>query len=162
MNTLFILVGGNLGDRPENLERALICVKKEIGQVFQSSMIYETEAWGNENQPDFYNQVHIINTTFSAAETMTKILAIEEEMGRIRTTKNAARIIDIDILFFNKEIINEPGLTIPHPEIANRRFALEPLNELAPKFIHPVLHKTIHDLLSTCEDRLEVTRVFTL
>ncbi len=111
---------------------------------------------------DFYNQVHIINTTFSAAETMTKILAIEEEMGRIRTTKNAARIIDIDILFFNKEIINEPGLTIPHPEIANRRFALEPLNELAPKFIHPVLHKTIHDLLSTCEDRLEVTRVFTL
>ncbi len=156
MHTLYVLIGGNIGDRRNNLEVAICWLQKEIGQVIGSSGVYETEAWGNNDQPDFYNQVHIINTQLPAEEAMDKILDIEEKMGRVRTIKNAERIIDIDILFFNKEIINVTGLTVPHPEIANRRFVLAPLDELSPGFVHPVLHKSIHELLSTCKDGLEV------
>lgn len=161
MHILYVLVGGNIGNRRNNLEVALSWLQKEIGQVIRSSGVYETEAWGNNDQPDFYNQVHIINTPLSADEAMQKILDIEEKMGRVRTIKNAARIIDIDILFYNKEIINVTGLTVPHPEIANRRFVLVPLDELSPGFVHPTLHKTIHELLSTCKDGLEVKQVRT-
>lgn len=161
MHPLYVLVGGNIGDRRNNLDVALCWLQKEIGQVIKSSAIYETEAWGNNDQPDFYNQVHIINTQLPADEAMQKILDIEEKMGRVRTIKNAARIIDIDILFYNNEIINVTGLTVPHPEIANRRFVLVPLDELSPGFVHPTLHKTIHELLSTCTDGLEVKPVST-
>lgn len=161
MNTLYVLVGGNMGNRRVNLESALLWLAKAIGKVKASSLIYETEAWGNTDQPDFYNQVHIIYTKLSAEAAMKNILDIEEKLGRVRTIKNAARIIDIDILFFNKEIINEPGLTVPHPEIANRRFVLVPLDELSPGIVHPILHKSIHELLSTCKDMLEVKQVRT-
>lgn len=159
MNTIYVLVGGNVGNRRLNLETALSWLEKEIGNVNASSLIYETEAWGNTDQPDFYNQVHVINTKLSAEEAMKNILDIEEKMGRVRTIKNAARIIDIDILFFNKEIINITRLTVPHPEIANRRFVLVPLDELSPAFVHPILHKSIHELLSTCKDMLAVKPV---
>ena len=90
---------------------------------------------------------------------MQSVLLTEEKMGRVRTFKNAARIIDIDILFFNNDIINSTNLIVPHPEIANRRFVLEPLSEISPELIHPVLHKTIKELLSTCKDALKVTPV---
>ncbi len=159
MNTLYVLVGGNMGNRHENLEKALSWLTKEIGNVIKSSLVYETEAWGNSDQPDFYNQVHILETQLSTTEAMKNILAIEEKMGRVRTVKNAARLIDIDILFFNEEIINEPGLIVPHPEIANRRFVLVPLAELSPRFVHPLLHKSMHELLSTCKDMLAVMPV---
>ena len=89
---------------------------------------------------------------------MQTILAIEKEMGRVRTLKNAPRIIDIDILFFNKVILDEPMLTLPHPEIQNRRFVLIPLNELAPNLHHPVLGLSIHELLEICPDRLNVKK----
>lgn len=159
MNTLYVLVGGNMGNRPGNLEKALSWLTREIGRVIKSSLVYETEAWGNSDQPDFYNQVHILDTKLSATEAIKSILEIENKMGRVRTVKNAARIIDIDILFFNEEIINEPGLMVPHPEIANRRFVLVPLAELSPGFIHPVLKKSLRDLLSTCKDMLAVKPV---
>ncbi len=159
MNTLYILVGGNMGNRPGNLKKALSWLTKEIGRVIQSSLIYETEAWGKSDQPDFYNQVHILDTKLSASEAMKSILEIEKKMGRVRTVKNAERIIDIDILFFNEEIINDSGLIVPHSEIANRRFVLVPLAELSPGFVHPVLHKSMLDLLSTCKDMLAVKPV---
>ncbi len=156
MNTVYILTGGNLGDRLTNLQEAKLYLANETGNIVKSSSIYETEAWGNNNQPDFYNQVHIISTKLSAEELMEKILKIEEEMGRVRTVKNASRIIDIDILFFNLDIINIKNLVIPHAEISNRRFVLTPLDELSPGFVHPVLNKTIHELLLTCKDTLNV------
>lgn len=159
MNIVYILTGGNLGNRLLNMKQAESYLQNEIGEIIKSSMMYETAAWGNNNQPDFYNQVHIIKTNLSAQHVMQSVLVIEEKMGRVRTFKNAARIIDIDILFFNNDIINIANLVVPHPEIANRRFVLEPLNELSPQFIHPVLHKSIADLLSTCEDVLKVTAV---
>jgi 2-amino-4-hydroxy-6-hydroxymethyldihydropteridine diphosphokinase len=157
MNKIFLLTGGNIGDRKKNVEMAAVLIQKEIGSIVRSSKIYETEAWGITNQASFYNQVLLIESKFSAKEILQKILKIEEDMGRVRTVKNAARIIDIDILFFNKEVINEPNLNVPHGEIANRRFVLTPLNELAPNFVHPVFNKSIHNLLANCTDELKVT-----
>jgi 2-amino-4-hydroxy-6-hydroxymethyldihydropteridine diphosphokinase len=157
MNKIFLLTGGNIGDRKKNVEIAAAFIQKEIGSIVQSSKIYETEAWGITDQASFYNQVLLIESKFSAKEILQKILKIEEGMGRVRTIKNAARIIDIDILFFNHEVINEPNLNVPHPEIVNRRFVLTPLNELAPNLVHPVLNKSIHYLLANCKDELKVT-----
>ncbi|MGH2647620.1 MAG: 2-amino-4-hydroxy-6-hydroxymethyldihydropteridine diphosphokinase [Ginsengibacter sp.] len=163
MNTVYVLTGGNLGNKYANLLKAKEYLQKETGNIVASSSIYQTKAWGNNNQPDFFNQVHIIKTNFSAEKLMKKILEIEEEqMGRIRTEKNAARLIDIDILFFNDEVINKKNLIIPHAEISNRRFVLTPLNELSPSLIHPVLHKTVSELLAICKDALEVKLVSTV
>ena len=159
MNTAYILTGGNLGDRLANLALAKQNLAKEMGSIVKSSFIYETEAWGNHDQPDFYNQVHIINTKFSAEQLMENILKIEEQMGRVRTLKNASRIIDIDILFLNSDIINKKELVIPHAQIANRCFVLTPLNELSPQFVHPVFNKTISELLSACKDPLRVKQL---
>ncbi|HXR83223.1 MAG TPA: 2-amino-4-hydroxy-6-hydroxymethyldihydropteridine diphosphokinase [Hanamia sp.] len=154
MNKIFLITGGNIGDRRGNLQTAAALIQEQIGKIISSSKIYETEAWGIIDQDSFYNQVFIVESNFSAGEVMQKILKIEEEMGRVRTIKNAARVIDIDILFFNDDIINEKNLTIPHPQIINRRFVLTPLNEIAPAIIHPVYKKTIHELLSICKDEL--------
>ncbi len=156
MNTVYILTGGNLGNKNVNLQKAKEYLERETGNIIASSSIYETAAWGNNNQPNFYNQVHIIETKFSVEILMKKILRIEEKMGRVRTEKNAARLIDIDILFFNDNVINKNNLVIPHAEISTRRFVLTPLNELSPQLIHPVLHKTVSELLATCKDNLEV------
>ena len=159
MNTVYILTGGNIGDKLANLNSAQKYLEYEIGKIERSSLIYETDAWGNTDQDDFYNQIHIIKTKLSAEETMHRILKIEAKMGRVRTVKNAARLIDIDILFFNKEIINKSWLIIPHTEIANRRFVLAPLNEISPHLVHPLLNKSISELLSTSKDLLKVTPI---
>lgn len=156
MNIIYLLIGGNMGDRISNLAKAADLLEKETGKIIKRSSIYETGAWGNTNQPDFLNQVIIIQTALSAADYIRQIFSIENTMGRVRTEKNAPRIIDIDILFFNDAVINEEHLTIPHPQIQNRRFVLIPMNELSPALVHPVLHQTISNLLSTCKDALEV------
>ncbi|HZW70906.1 MAG TPA: 2-amino-4-hydroxy-6-hydroxymethyldihydropteridine diphosphokinase [Hanamia sp.] len=161
MNKLFLVTGGNIGDRKGNLEAAAALIQKQIGKIIRLSAIYETEAWGITSQPAFYNQVLEIDTLLSAREVLHLILKIEEEMGRKRTIKNAARIIDIDILFFNNEIINEHNLIIPHPEIANRRFVLLPLLELDPTKLHPVLNKSIRELLAETKDKLKAIPVQT-
>jgi len=124
----------------------------------RKSAIYQTAAWGNTDQPDFLNQVIIVQTKLTAWQTMQSILQIEKEMGRLRTVKNAPRIIDIDILFFNKEIIHTVELTVPHPQLQNRRFVLVPLNELSPNFKHPALKKNIHQLFIHCTDKLNVKK----
>jgi 2-amino-4-hydroxy-6-hydroxymethyldihydropteridine diphosphokinase len=155
MNKIFLITGGNIGDRKKNLQTAAALIQEHIGKIILSSKIYETDAWGITDQKSFYNQVHAIESNFSAEEVMQKILKIEEEMGRVRTIKNAARVIDIDILFFNNDIVNEQNLTIPHPQIINRRFVLTPLNEIASNLIHPVYKKSIHELLSMCKDELK-------
>lgn len=154
MNKVFLITGGNIGDRKKNLQTAAALIEERVGKILQSSKIYETDAWGITNQPSFYNQIHIVESKLSAQKIIHKILKIEEKMGRVRTIKNAARIIDIDILFFNDETVNEQNLIIPHPEIPNRRFVLIPLNELAAEMIHPVFKKSIRELLSTCKDEL--------
>jgi len=147
-----------MGNSEEQLQLAATNTEKYIGNIVAASSLYQTAAWGKTDQPDFLNQVLIVETELSAADTLSVLLAIEEKMGRVRTEKNAPRIIDIDILFFNDDIIQEKDLIIPHPEIQNRLFVLTPLNELAPNYIHPVLAKTIHELLLGCKDVLNVKK----
>ncbi len=156
MNSAYLLLGGNLGDRVENLVTARSLIETELGKIIKASSVYETAAWGITEQPEFLNQVLLVKTNLPAKKVMQIILSIENKMGRIRSQKNASRIIDIDILFFNDEIINQPNLTIPHPEIQNRRFVLVPLNEIASGLIHPVFKQSIKNLLSTTNDKLGV------
>lgn len=158
MNKTYLLLGSNMGNSKQQLATAIKLIRKNIGNPARQSKLYTTAAWGNTNQPDFLNQVIVVATELTATQTMQSILAIEKEMGRIRTVKNAPRIIDIDILFFNKDIIEDKILSVPHPQIPNRRFVLVPLNELSPNFKHPVFQQTIHHLLQNCKDPLNVKK----
>ncbi len=159
MNSAYLLIGGNLGDRIAILTTARNFIESELGNIIKASSIYETAAWGIKEQPDFLNQVLLIKTILSAEELIKHILLVEEKMGRIRTQKNASRVIDIDVLFFNDRVLNTPLLTVPHPQIQYRKFTLIPLAEMAPNFIHPVLKKSIKHLLMDCRDELEVRKV---
>jgi 2-amino-4-hydroxy-6-hydroxymethyldihydropteridine diphosphokinase len=158
MNKTYLLLGSNMGNTKASLTKAVVQIEKQIGAVIRKSGLYSTAAWGNTKQPDFLNQVIIVETKLSALQTMQTILNIEKKMGRIRTVKNAPRVIDIDILFFNKEIIEQEQLNIPHPQIQNRRFVLVPLNQLSPNYKHPALNKTVHQLLFNCTDVLNVKK----
>jgi 2-amino-4-hydroxy-6-hydroxymethyldihydropteridine diphosphokinase len=158
MNKTYLLLGSNMGNSQQQLSTAIKLIKKSIGKLTRQSKLYVTAAWGNANQPDFLNQVIIVETKLTGLQTISTILSIEKQMGRIRTIKNAPRIIDIDILFFNKDIVDEKNLNVPHPEIANRRFVLIPLNELSPNFKHPVFQQSIHHLLKNCKDPLNVKK----
>ena len=152
MNEVFFLLGSNLGDRDLFLQQAIEHIRDKIGSVVKASSVYETQSWGKTDLPDYLNQVVLVNTKLTAREALEKILAIEHQIGRIREEKWGARIIDIDILFFNSEIIDELGLHVPHPELHKRRFALEPMAELAPNLIHPVLKKVILQLKNELND----------
>lgn len=159
MNKVYLLLGSNMGNSSRQLALAVKHINKKIGKVKRKSRLYQTAAWGDNDQPDFLNQVIVAETKLDANECIRIILATELEMGRVRTKKNAPRIIDIDILYFNKEIINLPQLQVPHPAIHLRRFVLVPLNELSPSFIHPVLYKSNHQLLADCNDPLDVKKI---
>ena len=158
MNKTYLLLGSNIGDSQLQLSVAIKNIEQRIGAIIRHSRLYSTSAWGDTRQPDFLNQVIVVENALTPIETMQTILDIEKEMGRVRTLKNAPRIIDIDILFFNKMILDTLMLTLPHPEIQNRRFVLIPLNELAPNFNHPVLGVSVHQLLKICPDRLTVKK----
>lgn len=158
MNEVYLLTGGNIGDRFSNLKFALKKIETQVGPVLQKSAIYETAAWGVTNQNSFLNQVLFINTTLTAEEVLQTALQIEQQLGRKRLEKMGPRTIDIDILFYNNEVIHSQNLTVPHPQIANRRFVLTPLKEIAPALVHPVLKKTITRLLEICPDPLQVKK----
>lgn len=158
MNKIYLLTGSNMGNCIQQLRKVISFIEKKIGKVKRQSRLYQTAAWGKTDQPDFLNQVLVVETNLSAEQTMQTILSIEKQMGRVRTSKNAPRIIDIDILFFGKEVINKENLVIPHPAIQYRRFVLVPLNELSPNFKHPVLNESNHRLLLKCTDILDVKK----
>lgn len=159
MNNVYLLTGGNIGDRLQNLEEACELIEKKAGKVITRSSIYETAAWGMTDQASFLNQVLCITTPLAAEELLQELLAIELKLGRRRTEKMGPRTIDIDILFYGNEVISSSELEVPHPRMASRRFVLTPLDEIAAHFVHPVLHKTIHELLQECPDELEVKRL---
>jgi 2-amino-4-hydroxy-6-hydroxymethyldihydropteridine diphosphokinase len=155
---IFLSLGTNMGNKDLNLAQASKLIST-ICPVITESSLYSTDAWGNTNQPSFLNQVLEINTSFPPEKLLEKLLSIERELGRIREKRWGPRIIDIDILFYHDKIIDSQNLTIPHPGIALRRFVLEPLTEISPDFIHPVLKKTVRGLLASCTDPLHVTKV---
>ncbi|HEY0245379.1 MAG TPA: 2-amino-4-hydroxy-6-hydroxymethyldihydropteridine diphosphokinase [Mucilaginibacter sp.] len=159
MNTIFLLLGSNLGDRNQFLQQAIQHLQIEIGPVMQTSAVYETQSWGKTDSPDYLNQVIQLQTELSAQQVLQKILNIELVIGRVRDEKWGPRTIDIDILFYNSLLVNEPDLQIPHPELHKRRFTLAPLAEIAPDFIHPVFNKSILQLKNELKDSLIVKKL---
>lgn len=159
MNKAYLSLGSNEGDREQWLQQALALIGSRCGTVVKTSPIYQTAAWGNNDQPDFLNMVLQLETTMNELQLLNAILDIEISLGRRRTVKWGPRTIDIDLLFYNDEVIHVPGLTVPHPFIHERRFILAPLADIAPQHVHPILHKTIAQLLTECKDDLEVHRL---
>jgi 2-amino-4-hydroxy-6-hydroxymethyldihydropteridine diphosphokinase len=159
MQTAYLLIGGNIGDSKAYLAEAKNLIEKKCGQVINASSIYSTAAWGVTNQADFLNQVLVLTTKMKPLELMQAILEIETSMGRIRAIKMGPRIIDIDILLIDNEIVNTDLLTLPHPALTQRNFALIPLKEIAPELIHPVEKKTISQLLQSSTDTLDVQKL---
>jgi len=159
LHKTYLLLGSNLQDPKQQLKQAVKTIGKKVGKVMRSSALYETAAWGKTNQPNFLNQVLVLETSLDPFALMNTILEIELEMGRVRNRKYDARIIDIDILFYGKEIIKAEQLIIPHPMMSERRFVLTPLNELAPRFNHPVYKISIHQMLEECRDKLAVKKL---
>ncbi|MBN9485198.1 MAG: 2-amino-4-hydroxy-6-hydroxymethyldihydropteridine diphosphokinase [Bacteroidetes bacterium 43-93] len=159
MTTAYLSLGSNKGDRIEYLKRALEILSKKAGTVTKVSPIYQTAAWGKTDQPDFYNIAVEISTSLPAEQLLNAILGTEQELGRHRTEKWGQRTIDIDILFFGNDIIDSTNLVIPHPHLQDRRFVLQPLNDINPKLIHPKIKKDISTLLAECTDPLPVTKL---
>lgn len=160
MSIAYLLIGGNLGDRLAYLQKAGTLIEQNCGNIVHSSAIYETAAWGVRDQPGFYNQALAVNTPLTPENLMRQLLAIEQEMGRERTLKMGPRIIDLDILLIDDLTWQTELLTLPHPALPFRRFALLPLCEIAPQLIHPVLHKTVQQLLAACTDDLDVQKKY--
>jgi 2-amino-4-hydroxy-6-hydroxymethyldihydropteridine diphosphokinase len=182
MKEVYILLGSNRGNRQNFIEKALERIEADAGTVSRISALYETEPWGFDDPTPFLNQVVEIETTLAPEDLLEKLLTIEAQLGRIRpldgcgcgipvslnpgkaSEKNDAsiysgRTIDLDILFYNQHLVFTDRLMIPHPRLHERKFTLVPLNQIAPGFRHPLLKKTISELLHECRDQSKVTIV---
>lgn len=153
-------IGSNLGDALQNCKDAIenISRLRSVGLI-QSSSFYKTEPVGDIKQEYFVNTVIEIKTELPARELLQTLQKIEKQMGRERGVKGGPRIIDLDIIFYGQEIIREKGLTIPHPEMHKRRFVLEPLNEIASYFIHPVFGVSVRGLKERLDDTKSVEKI---
>lgn len=160
MDEVFLSLGTNRGNRQGNLLTAAGRLEALLGKPLRVSGIYRTAAWGKEDQPDFLNQVLSFYLE-AGRETwlLARIHEIEEEMGRVRKEKWEERVIDMDILFAGPRVISTEDITVPHPWLHLRRFVLVPLTEIAPGLKHPVLNKTVQELLEACPDGLEVEKI---
>jgi len=152
MVNVYIGIGSNLGDRLANIDKALSLLSSKC-KIIKKSSIHETEPVGYKEQGKFLNGVVSVETELKADELMEFLLDIEKKLGRIREIKNGPRIIDLDILFYGDEVIDSDKLIVPHPKLHERLFVLEPLNEIAPEFIHPVLKKSVKELLSLIKNK---------
>lgn len=153
-----LLLGSNLENPILQLETAILKIS-QIVSSYRVSSIYKTAAWGNTNQADFYNQAMEIESDYSASELLEKLLQIEQTMGRQRIHKWEPRIIDIDIIAIENLIVNTETLQVPHPHMQNRLFVLIPMQELNNTWHHPILEKSISELISECKDELAVHKI---
>lgn len=154
-----ILLGTNIGDKQAQINTARLWISQWCGKTIASSSIYESEAWGKEDQDSFYNQVIQISTFLPPVYLMQCLLKIESRMGRIRNEKWGPRIIDLDLLFYGNKVLSSDILTLPHPGIPSRNFTLLPLTEIMPNFLHPLENKTIKELLASSPDLLTATKL---
>ena len=158
METAFLLLGGNIGDRETVLRNAILQIESTVGTIDLVSSFYETEPWGMLDAENFLNIALKITTELTAIELLYALLKIEEQSGRKRNqniNEYESRPIDIDILFYGSAVVQTTKLTIPHPKLHDRRFVLVPLCEIAADFIHPVMDKSILTLLNECQDQLK-------
>src|SRR3954467_3893521 len=159
MNTAYLLAGSNMGNRTAYLQQATKIIEEQCGSIIARSHIYETAAWGVLDQPSFYNQALAVQTHLEPGQLMQTLLNIEATIGRLRVQKMGPRTIDLDVLLIDDLVLNTPLLTVPHPHLTERRFALTPLAEIAPAIIHPVANNTIAELLAACSDMLPVQQL---
>lgn len=161
LKNVFLMLGSNKGNREENIERGIALIGQEVGRVVLSSSLYETEPWGKMDQEWFLNRALLIESKLDSFVLLHRLLDIEKKLGRIRSVqeKYGPRELDIDILYYEKMVICREELKIPHPEIINRRFVLEPLNEIAAQWLDPVHQKTVAQLLAMCKDKGIVRKV---
>lgn len=155
MNTIIFSTGSNIGNRQNHLDYAREELMR-LGTVINFSNIYESEAWGNIEQQDFLNQVIEVTTDLSPLECLKIIQEIEQERDRTRELHWGPRTLDIDILFYNQEIINTHKLIIPHPFIEKRLFVLIPLSEILSQFRHPITNSRIEEIVNNCKDKTKV------
>ncbi len=158
MHQAYLLLGSNQGDRTSYLNQAREALRS-LGTIRQWSSCYETAAWGLTTQPAFINQALLLETDLEPLVLLASILEIEKNLGRERKERYGPRTLDIDILLYDDLILQHERLTIPHPELPNRRFALTALAEIAGNAVHPVFERSIIDLLTQCPDLLAVARV---
>jgi len=160
MNTTvaYLLLGSNLGDRAAHLQAGQARLALTVGELLAESAIYETAAWGREDQPAFLNQAIALRTTLTVEQLLTQCLAAEHEAGRERHERWGSRTLDVDILLFGNHVIEQPGLIVPHARLAERRFALTPLVDIAGVIQHPLYQQNIAELLAECPDHLTVRR----
>ncbi len=152
-NSIVLSIGTNIGDRLSNLQKAIDLIHNQVGTVIKISSVYQYPAWGFQSDP-FYNCAILIHNKISAQETISRVLDIENTIGRVRqdTKQYIARVIDIDIISFNESCYNLPNLVIPHPFMQDRKFVLEPMLDLNLTWKHPVLNKDVTQLLNQCQD----------
>jgi 2-amino-4-hydroxy-6-hydroxymethyldihydropteridine diphosphokinase len=157
MHRVFLIIGGNLGDREALIAETAKQVRNTIGCIVSQSDIYETEPWGFEHDVPFLNQVLEVETSLEALCLLDACQQIEKNLGRTRDVDGyAARTADIDVLFYDDCIYTLPPLVVPHRKLHERLFVLKPLAQIAPNFIHPLLCKTVSELLATCTDTTKV------
>ncbi|MCL4124093.1 UNVERIFIED_CONTAM: hypothetical protein GTU68_031941 [Idotea baltica] len=159
LNTTYILLGSNIGNSLKILKEAITNIELLCGEVVCQSSVYETEAWGVENQQNYLNQVVEISTNLSPKKLLNTLLDIEQKLGRVRSEKWSARTLDLDILFYKDLVIKTENLTIPHPRLHLRNFTLIPLAEIAPSLVHPLFNMTSIELLNSCTDNLKVNKI---
>ncbi len=148
MSIAYLGLGTNLGDRDKNLRRAIEAIADKM-RVCERSSVYETDAWGYTDQPDFLNQVIKVETNLTPLRLLNFVKKTEVELGRVENFRYGPRLIDIDILFYDDLVKNSSRLQIPHPRVTERAFVLVPLNEIAPNLVHPGTGKTVSDLLAS-------------
>lgn len=157
MHRVALLIGGNQGDRRQLINQATELIRQRIGSVVAFSKVHETEPWGDFEGNDtraFLNRALLVETELSAEETLHAALEIENALGRKRhpsAKKYQSRPMDIDIIFYDNEVIDTPDLVVPHPRMHLRRFVLEPLAEIMPDYVHPLLEASVVEIAKTCQ-----------
>lgn len=156
MHIYYLLLGSNLGDKNQNIDRALQMIKEGIGPILDQSSRYLTQPWGVEDQEDFINMAVKVNSDKKPSEVLDTIKKIEEKVGRTETIHWGPRILDIDILYCDDKVIDTEAIKIPHPQIYNRNFVLVPLIEIAGEMIDPVKNISLDEIYERCTDMCEV------